>query len=69
VYAGDAETFLSQTVISETDWYAPALGRSVRIETKSRWADTGRTTKGLGGNWVRGDWNVYELVRYSPAGR
>jgi hypothetical protein len=65
VYAGDAETFLSQTVITETDWYAPALGRAVRIERKSRWADAGRLARG--GAWVRGDWSVYELVGYTPA--
>lgn len=69
VYAGDAEIFLSQTVITEIDWYAPALGRAVRIERRSRWADVGRTTRGMGGDWVRGDWSVYELVAYTPATR
>jgi hypothetical protein len=67
VYAGDAETFLSQTVVTEIDWYAPTLGRAVRIERRSRWSDVGRTTRGMGGDWVRGDWSVYELVAYAPA--
>lgn len=70
VYAGDAETFLTQTIITETDWYAPALGRAVRTERKSRWGDSGRASRAvgaLGSDWVRGDWSVYELVGYTPA--
>jgi hypothetical protein len=50
VYAGDAETFLTQTIITEIDWYAPALGRAVRVERRSRWADAGRASKSAMGN-------------------
>ena len=72
VYAGDFEIFLKETIISEIDWYAPALGRAVRTERKSGWFDAGRASEGggiFGGNdgWVRGDWSVYELVSYTPA--
>ena len=67
VYAGDAEIFVSQTVTTEWEWFAPALGRAVRIERRSRWVDAGRTTRGAGGGWVRGDWSVRELVAYTPA--
>jgi hypothetical protein len=66
-YAGDSEIFVSQTVISETEWYAPALGRAVRVERRSHWYDPGRA--GRRGDAVRGDWNVYELVSYAPASR
>ena len=66
VYAGDAEIFLSQTVITETDWYAPALGRTVRVERRSHWHDAGRSAR-RGDEPVRGDWSVHELVSYTPA--
>ncbi len=60
-YLGDWDTFLRETHIEDTDWYAPALGRPVRSETKSSWQDTSRCTRG-GCAWFRGDWNVSELV-------
>jgi hypothetical protein len=66
-----------QSIIYETDWYAPSLHRSVRKETISKYlklADA-RPTSGFirvsdddhsdGGGvpyWERDDWLVYELV-------
>jgi hypothetical protein len=67
VYAGDAEVFVTQTVITETDWYAPAIGRAVRLERRSHWYDAGRITRR--GDPMRGDWSVYELVSYTPAAK
>lgn len=64
VYAGDAEVFITQTVTTETDWYAPSIGRAVRIERRSRWYDAGRGAR-WGANAVQGDWNVLELVGYA----
>ncbi len=61
VYAGDWDGFRQETNITEFDWYAPALGRSVRTESKSGYMDTGRCGR-FGCEVIRGDWNVYELV-------
>ena len=66
VYAGDWDGFKTETHTYETDWYAPALGRPVRTESKSEWQDMSRCGKG-GCPWFRGDWNVYELVAFNPA--
>ena len=67
IYAGDWDGFLLETHIVETDWYSPALGRSVRLERNSTWLDTSRGAGGggiLGFNnnqQMRGDWLIYEL--------
>lgn len=66
VYTGDWDYFLQETTIDETDWYAPALGRPVRMESESRWKDLSRCNKS-GCPWFYGDWNVYELVALNPA--
>jgi hypothetical protein len=63
-YVGDWDSFLRETHIEDTDWYAPALGRPVRSESKSSWQDTSRCSRG-GCPWFRGDWNVSELVEVS----
>ena len=60
VYAGDWDGFLRETNITETEWYAPALGRPVRIESKSEWLDISRCGREC--PWFRGDWNISELV-------
>ena len=64
VYAGDRGTFTLETTIYETEWYAPALGRAVRMETKSDYLDSSRSRGGAfgGGLIVNGDWNVFELA-------
>ena len=77
VYAGDWDAFLRETNIVEIDWYAPELGRSVRLETNSNWIDTSRSPGGgvfggsiLGSNQVmRGDWFITELTSYQIAGK
>lgn len=70
VYAGDYETFVKETIITEIDWYAPALGRAVRTDRNSRWIDAGRASgRGLFGSESRGDWTVYELVSYTPTAK
>ena len=61
VYAGDSDGFLLETNITEFDWYAPALGRAVRSESRSGYMNTGQCGR-FGCEIVRGDWNVYELV-------
>jgi hypothetical protein len=64
VYAGDRDGDRAETTITETEWYAPALGRAVRAERRSEWMDTSRC-----GDSCRpqlGDWLVYELVEASP---
>ena len=66
IYAGDVDYFISETLIYETDWYAPALGRPVKSESKSSWLDTSRCTRG-GCPTFRGDWNIFELAEISAA--
>jgi hypothetical protein len=66
VYAGDWDGFLRETQILQLDWYAPALGRSVRTESNSQWQDTSRCSRS-GCTWFRGDWDVLELVSYGAA--
>lgn len=68
VYAGDWDFFLHETHIDEIDWYAPALGRPVRMESKSVWQDLSRCDR-RGCSWFRGDWNVYELAAFNPVPR
>jgi hypothetical protein len=65
VYAGDGEYPQSQTTIAETDWFSPSLGRSVRVARVSGYVDPAR---GRHNQFVRGDWDIYELVS-APAAR
>jgi len=68
VYPGDAgEWFAGETQVTETDWYAPALGRSVRTERKSEWINTSQCGMDNGCEF-RGSWQVTELVT-APARR
>ena len=66
VYAGDWDGFMRETHITEIDWYAPALGRPVRTESKSQWQDMSRCTR-EGCPWFRGDWDIVELLALNPA--
>ena len=66
VYAGDWDGFRQPTNITETDWYAPALGRPVRREYTSQYIDLGRS-RGKGSQWTHGDWTVQELVSVAAA--
>ena len=61
VYAGDFESFRRETNIVETDWYAPALGRVVKSDSKSSWIDVARCTRSNDCDF-RGDWNIFELA-------
>lgn len=67
IYAGDGVYYqqLKETNIFETEWYAPALGRAVRFERNSGYADLSR---GVRNRVVRGDWDIFELVS-APAAR
>lgn len=62
LYAGDADYFITETRIEEFDWYSPALGRSVRIETRSNWRDTRSGCRRSEHCDFRGDWLLYELT-------
>jgi hypothetical protein len=68
VYPGDRESMKSETRIVEFDWYAPALGRSVRTERRSDWIDLNQCAMPGGGCDFRGNWDVIELVT-APAKR
>ena len=64
IYAGDFDGPRSETNITETEWYAPALGRAVRLERTSGYMDQGRCSDEMSScGPVRGDWYVFELVQ------
>jgi hypothetical protein len=66
VYAGDWDGVRFETNITETDWYAPALGRAVRTESNSGYMDPGRCGDTMHAcTPIRGDWNVIELTATS----
>jgi hypothetical protein len=67
VYPGDTTFALMETQITELDWYAPALGRSVRTERRSEWIDLSQCGHG-GPCDFRGNWEIYELIE-APAAR
>jgi len=67
VYPGDDVAPYSETHITETEWYAPALGLPVRTERNSRWINTSACGQD-GGCDFRGSWEVIELVA-APARR
>ena len=65
MYAGDWEAFRNETNIDETEWFAPALGRSrTKIDRQSGYIDQQRCATRLACTPQRGDWFVYELVSY-----
>ena len=65
VYAGDRDFFRKETNIMETEWYAPALGRAVRSESKSEYLEPTRHRAFV----QLGEWNVHELAAFNPAPR
>ena len=67
VYPGDDSIISTETQITELDWYAPALGRSVRTERRSEWTDLSHCGEGAF-CLFRGSWNIYELIQ-APAVR
>lgn len=68
IYAGDFEGARSETNIVETEWYAPSLGRAVKLDRNSSFMDQQRCSDEMSPcRPVRGDWFVYELVDAAPA--
>jgi hypothetical protein len=63
VYAGDSDGIRKETNIQEIDWYAPALGRAVRTASTSIYRDQSRSRCC---QFIRGDWDIYELVALPP---
>ena len=66
IYAGDWVGFKRETNIVEIEWYAPALGRPVKVDNNSAWQDMSRCSRG-GCPWFRGDWNIFELAEINSA--
>jgi hypothetical protein len=60
-YAGDADQAYSETRTDETEWYAPALKQTVRLERTSEWRDFGMCGRGSHCD-MRGDWDFVELT-------
>jgi hypothetical protein len=65
IYPGDKGDFKSETRIVETDWYAPAVGRSVRTETRSSWQELCSRRYCT----YHGDWHIAELTEVRAAAR
>lgn len=68
IYAGDWDGVRQETHITETEWYAPALGRAVRTDSNSTYMDYNRCSDEMSAcTPVRGDWHIFELVEASAA--
>ena len=68
IYAGDFEGSRSETNIVETEWYAPALGRAVKLNRNSSFMDQARCTDEMSScTPVRGDWLQFELTSLGKA--
>lgn len=69
-YAGDWRDSRAETHITEIEWYAPALGRAVRIDSNSNYMDQNRCSDEMSAcTPVRGDWNIFELIEAGAAAR
>ena len=69
IYAGDWDGFLTETTITEVEWYSPEIGRAVRLDRNSEWYDSSRSPGGHTpwfnrGLLLRGDWHVFELMNW-----
>lgn len=66
VYAGNHEHFRGEEHIAEFDWYSPKLGQIVKHVSSSGHVDKSRGCDSMFSdcNWIKGDWNVVELVNY-----
>jgi hypothetical protein len=69
IYAGDWDGFLTETTITEVEWYAPELGRAVRLDRNSEWYDSSRSPGGATswfnrGLLLHGDWHVFEVMSW-----
>ena len=65
VYPGDAAGMRQETRISQLDWYAPALGRPVRSETRSQYIDLQFCSSSVCVHY--GNWDLAELIDVRPA--
>jgi len=61
IYVDDADFWKSQTRITESDWYAPSVGRVVRSENTSGYYALQMVSR-AGVQWIAGNWNVLELA-------
>ncbi|MCC6535623.1 MAG: hypothetical protein IT531_23985 [Burkholderiales bacterium] len=68
VFIGDGDFWKTDTQVWETDWYAPSVGRVVRSENTSGYYDLRQTSR-AGALWVKGNWNVLELVSPGTASK
>jgi hypothetical protein len=64
VYLDDEEFWRTGTVVDETDWYVPAIGRYVKHEDSSQYFEKSARR---GGGLRRGDWTIVELQAFQPA--
>ncbi len=70
VYAGNHDYFRGEEHIAEFDWYAPKLGQIVKHVSTSGHQDKAQSCDDFFSdcNWIKGDWNVVELVNHQRGG-
>ena len=69
-YAGDFDGPRGETNITEIEWYAPALGRAVRIDSNSNYMDQDKCSDEMAACTARrGDWHIFELIDAGGAAR
>jgi hypothetical protein len=61
-YLDDENDSHSPTRVTESEWYAPAVGRSIKYSTKSEYYE--KVDKDGPQKPVPGEWTIYELVAY-----
>jgi hypothetical protein len=59
-YLGDGNSWHTPTLVVSKEWYAPALGRSVRYETRAQYDEL----DSIDPTTDYGDWMTYQLVSY-----
>jgi hypothetical protein len=62
-YLDDADYSHSQTLVTDMEWFAPVLGRSIKYSTRSERYD--KANREGPEKPVPGDWTVYELSAYN----
>ena len=59
-YLGDGNSWHTPTLVISKEWYAPALGRSIRYETRAQYDEL----DSIDPTTDYGDWITYQLVSY-----
>lgn len=61
-YLDDENETHGQTHVVDTEWFAPALGRSIKYDTRSDYNE--KADMVVGSRLIPGEWTVYQLTAY-----